>query len=87
MSTAFEYAKEVVNLIDSMKELKEQVSNMGDRLAGHHDRLLQLEMKEEVILEKAKNAFLQSAHETHGKILERVITLENRIAQDPRLGE
>jgi hypothetical protein len=61
--------------------LVRDVERLNDIIRDHHERIVKLEGRDDLIAEKAKNASLQAVIHTHQRVLERIGELEGQIKQ------
>lgn len=76
MSSAFDAVREILTLTENVRGLKDDLVRVTTRLDDLRERLVRLENREELVIEKTRNAAIIAVHKMHGDLLSRLIALE-----------
>jgi chorismate mutase len=82
MSAAIDAVRELLTLTESVRGLRTDVMEMLGELKDLRERVVRLEAREEVIIERTRNAAVMAVHQMNGTLLERLIAVE--LAQDSK---
>lgn len=83
MATTLDAVRELLTLTENVRGLRDDVIRMAGELKDLRERLVRLEAREEVVIEKTRNAAVMAVHQMSNDLLERVIALE--VVQDSAL--
>lgn len=72
----------VFTLTSNVDDLKAQVRQLNEITFRLTERVVRLESREDVAVERARSAFLQSAMEVHRELAERIARLEQSAGRD-----
>jgi hypothetical protein len=76
MATTLDAVRELLTLTENVRGLRDDVIRMATDMRDLRERLVRLEVREEVVIEKTRNAAVMAVHQMSGDLLERVIALE-----------
>nr|VFK47346.1 MAG: hypothetical protein BECKTC1821D_GA0114238_104513 [Candidatus Kentron sp. TC]VFK57083.1 MAG: hypothetical protein BECKTC1821F_GA0114240_101444 [Candidatus Kentron sp. TC] len=76
MSNIMDLVKETLALTRSVGELKSETTRLAKKVDDHADRIIKLEMREELLQEKSTNRAIGAVNEMNEKIFERITKLE-----------
>lgn len=76
MTTFFEVVRSVFTLVAAVQGLEREVDRLKEVVPEHERRLIRVEGREEVLVERAKRAIVEVAAGVHGDLLERIVRLE-----------
>ena len=79
MAGAFDVLKEVMTLTSNVADLKDQVKSAQTKLENHHERIVKLESREELIIEKCRNAAIETVSQNTIQMTKDIMNLSNDI--------
>jgi hypothetical protein len=77
MSTAFDAVREILSLTENVRGLRDDVVGLARSVDSVRERLIRLESREEVLIEKTRNAAIMSVTQMHSDLLKRLFALES----------
>ena len=80
MASAVDVLREVLALTENVKGLKEEVSRLVGDVTALRERVVRLEAREEIVVERTRNAAIMAVNRMHADLLERLLTIEATIA-------
>jgi hypothetical protein len=75
--------REVMTLTSTVGGLKSDVEKLFAKIEDHTERIVRLENREELLLEKMRNAAIQTASTMNLQIIERLHSLDQRFGRGP----
>ena len=72
--------KEMVTLNAKVEGLQRDIDRLTERVEDHHDRILKLESREELLVEKTRTAAVQSVSATTTTYCDRISRVEQDLA-------
>ena len=72
-----ELLREIMTLTSDVGALKARVEKVADEVDGLRERVVRLEAREDVIIEKTHSAAVMAVDRMHKDVLERIIRLEH----------
>lgn len=76
MANLTEILERVFTLTSSVQELKDQTSRLDQKIYEHSERITRLEAREEVLIEKTRNAAIESVTRVTHDIVKRLTEVE-----------
>jgi chromosome segregation ATPase len=71
--------EKVFTLTSNVDSLTKDVERLNGAMKEHHERIVRLEGRDELIAEKAKNAALQAVVQTNQALLKQIGDLESQL--------
>jgi hypothetical protein len=77
MANLTELLEKIFTLTSNVDNLVKDVDRLNQLLLDHHERIVRLESRDELLVEKAKNASLSAVLQTNHALLEKMAAIEN----------
>jgi len=84
MADVMKLLKETMLLTANVGELKNGVGRLTDKVEQHAERILKLEMREELLAEKMSNAAIKAVYEMNAQYFNRVNAIEQHLGFSPQ---
>ena len=79
MASVTDVLEKVFTLTSNVDSLTKDVERLNGAMKEHHERIVRLEGRDELIAEKAKNAALQAVVQTNQALLKQIGDLESQL--------
>ena len=79
MASPLEILKEIITLTDRVGGLKESVDKLWSKVEDHHDRIIKLEQREELLTEKMRNAAVEGVQRMTMEYFNRLAAVEQKV--------
>jgi enamine deaminase RidA (YjgF/YER057c/UK114 family) len=76
MSGAVDAVREILTLTENVRGLRDDVARLTSYVNDLRERLVRLEAREEVVVEKTRNAAIVAVNRMNGELIERIVALE-----------
>lgn len=76
MAGAIDALREILALTENVRALQEDVERLTTYVDDLRDRLARIEEREEIIVEKTRNAAIMAVNRMNGDLIERLVTIE-----------
>jgi hypothetical protein len=83
MPDPLELIREIITLTSSVNDLKDQITRLSDRVEKNTERIVRLEAREELMVEKAKSAYAAAQSQFNVHLIERLLKVEHSQKQLP----
>jgi len=79
MPGAVDAVREILTLTENVRGLRDDVARLTTYVNDLRERITRLEVREEIVIEKTRNAAIVAVNQMNGELIERLIELEHMI--------
>jgi phage shock protein A len=81
MADVLQILQDIMSLTKTVGALEHTVEKLGEKVENHTERIVKLEQREDVIIEKMTTRALTAVNEMTGRVFEKLASLEHRLPQ------
>jgi uncharacterized protein YhaN len=79
MADVIQIIQDIMTLTKTVSVLEHDVDKLGEKVENHTERIVRLEQREEIIVEKMTTRALTAVNDMNGRIFEKLAFLEQKL--------